>query len=145
MKALSTWLINYSSCYLRINANYLSVGKQLWVPSTPQRISQTVESLRISSIRITGTTRVRLDSHPKTFSTFTDSMILSEHEKITDDKRTRIAESHRFNSFAPERSDNEIKWYVDGLTYYWAVATALDRAKETIYILDWWLSQCLKS
>lgn len=63
-----------------------------------------------------------------------------EHEKITDAKRSQIAESHRFQSFAPEREDNNIKWYVDGRDYFWAVSVALDRAKETIYIADWWLS-----
>jgi phospholipase D1/2 len=63
-----------------------------------------------------------------------------EHEKITDEKRTRIAESHRFDSFAPEREGNDIKWYVDGRDYFWAVSVALDQAKETIYIADWWLS-----
>jgi phospholipase D1/2 len=63
-----------------------------------------------------------------------------EHEKQTDDKRARIAESHRFESFAPERDGNDIKWYVDGRDYYWAVSIALERAQETIYIADWWLS-----
>lgn len=63
-----------------------------------------------------------------------------EHEKATDEKRTRIAESHRFGSFAPERHGNKIKWYVDGQDYFWAVAVALEKAKETIYIEDWWLS-----
>jgi phospholipase D1/2 len=63
-----------------------------------------------------------------------------EHEKATDDKRNRIAESHRFDSFAPERAGNDIKWYVDGRDYFWAVSVALERAKETIYIADWWLS-----
>ncbi|KAI9681583.1 MAG: hypothetical protein M1829_000780 [Trizodia sp. TS-e1964] len=63
-----------------------------------------------------------------------------EHEKVTDDKRTKIAESHRFQSFAPERPNNLIKWYVDGRDYFWAVSVALEKAKETIYIADWWLS-----
>lgn len=63
-----------------------------------------------------------------------------DHEKLTDEKRTRVAESHRFESFAPERDGNKIKWYVDGQDYFWAVSVALDRAKETIYIEDWWLS-----
>ncbi|TGO63102.1 hypothetical protein BCON_0015g00310 [Botryotinia convoluta] len=63
-----------------------------------------------------------------------------EHEKITDEKRSRIAESHRFESFAPERPGNNIKWYVDGRDYFWAVSVALEAAKETIYIADWWLS-----
>ncbi|KAF2760612.1 phospholipase D/nuclease [Pseudovirgaria hyperparasitica] len=63
-----------------------------------------------------------------------------EHEKITDEKRKRIAAEHRFGSFAPERDGNNVKWYVDGRDYYWAVSTALEEAKETIYIADWWLS-----
>ncbi|KFZ20382.1 hypothetical protein V501_00174 [Pseudogymnoascus sp. VKM F-4519 (FW-2642)] len=63
-----------------------------------------------------------------------------KHEKITDDKRTRISSGHPFQSFAPERPGNDVKWYVDGRDYYWAVSIALERAKETIYIEDWWLS-----
>ncbi|RFU28448.1 hypothetical protein B7463_g7885, partial [Scytalidium lignicola] len=63
-----------------------------------------------------------------------------KHEKETDEKRTKISQSHRFGSFAPERPGNNIKWYVDGRDYFWAVSVALDRAKETIYIADWWLS-----
>lgn len=63
-----------------------------------------------------------------------------EHEKRCDRKRTRIAESHRYESFAPERDGNLVKWYVDGRDYFWAVSVALERAKETIYIADWWLS-----
>ncbi|OJJ47055.1 hypothetical protein ASPZODRAFT_115979 [Penicilliopsis zonata CBS 506.65] len=62
------------------------------------------------------------------------------HEQATDDKRSAIAESHRFNSFAPIHEGNRVKWYVDGLDYLWAVSVALENAKETIYIADWWLS-----
>lgn len=67
------------------------------------------------------------------------------HEKATDEKRKRIGEEHRFGSFAPERDGNRIKWYVDGRDYFWAVSVALERAKETIYIEDWWLSPELVS
>lgn len=63
-----------------------------------------------------------------------------EHERETDEKRTRIAESHRFNSFAPERENNIVKWYVDGRDYFWALSVSLERAQETIMIADWWLS-----
>jgi phospholipase D1/2 len=63
-----------------------------------------------------------------------------EHEQKTDRKRTLIAESHRFQSFAPERDGNRIKWYVDGRDYFHAVSVALERATETIYIADWWIS-----
>ncbi|KAI1276036.1 phospholipase [Xylaria sp. FL0933] len=47
--------------------------------------------------------------------------------------------SHRFQSFAPETSGHA-KWYVDGASYFWAVSMALEGARESIYILDWWLS-----
>ena len=63
-----------------------------------------------------------------------------EHEMKTDQKRTIIAESHRFQSFAPERDGNKIKWYVDGRDYFHAVSVALERARETIYLADWWIS-----
>ncbi|KAJ9142912.1 Phospholipase [Pleurostoma richardsiae] len=63
-----------------------------------------------------------------------------KHEKECDDKRTKICQSHRFESFFPERDGNLIKWYVDGRDYFWAVSEALDKAKESIYIADWWLS-----
>lgn len=47
---------------------------------------------------------------------------------------------NRFDSFAPKRDGNDIKWYVDGCNYFWAVSEALERATKTIWILDWWLS-----
>ncbi|KAK5798708.1 hypothetical protein VI817_004998 [Penicillium citrinum] len=63
-----------------------------------------------------------------------------EHEQATDRKRSDIAESHRYHSFAPIHDGNRIKWYVDALDYLWAVSEALEKATETIYIADWWLS-----
>ncbi|PLB46136.1 putative phospholipase PldA [Aspergillus steynii IBT 23096] len=63
-----------------------------------------------------------------------------EHEQETDRKRSAVAESHRFGSFAPIRENNRVKWYVDALDYLWAVSIALEQAKEVIYIEDWWLS-----
>jgi phospholipase D1/2 len=47
---------------------------------------------------------------------------------------------NRFQSFAPQRQDNAAKWFVDGCGYFWAVSIALEEAKESIWILDWWLS-----
>ncbi|KAK2001795.1 phospholipase D/nuclease [Colletotrichum falcatum] len=46
---------------------------------------------------------------------------------------------NRFQSFAPQSSGNA-KWYVDGCSYFWAVSEAIEQARESIYILDWWLS-----
>jgi phospholipase D1/2 len=50
-----------------------------------------------------------------------------EHEKLTDEKRSGIAESHRFESFAPVRHGNNVKYYVDGRDYYWAVVSFSER------------------
>ncbi|EEH20371.2 hypothetical protein PABG_02630 [Paracoccidioides brasiliensis Pb03] len=47
---------------------------------------------------------------------------------------------NRFGSFAPPRDHCDAKWYVDGCDYMWAVSMALETARESIWILDWWLS-----
>jgi phosphatidylserine/phosphatidylglycerophosphate/cardiolipin synthase-like enzyme len=47
---------------------------------------------------------------------------------------------NRFHSFAPPRTGNDAKWFVDGCGYFWAVSVALEEARESIWILDWWLS-----
>jgi phospholipase D1/2 len=44
--------------------------------------------------------------------------------------------TNRFASFAPERSGNDIKWYVDACGYMWAVSRAIEQARESIWILD---------
>ncbi|RUS34028.1 hypothetical protein BC938DRAFT_482781, partial [Jimgerdemannia flammicorona] len=51
-----------------------------------------------------------------------------------------IAQKHRFHSFAPLREASEVKWYVDGKDYFWAISEAIEDAKHHIYIEDWWLS-----
>jgi phospholipase D1/2 len=43
---------------------------------------------------------------------------------------------NRFGSFAPTREANDVKWHVDGFTYFWAVSRALETARESIWILD---------
>jgi phospholipase D1/2 len=44
--------------------------------------------------------------------------------------------AQRFKSFAPPRENNDVKWHVDGFSYFWAVSRALESAKESIWILD---------
>jgi len=43
---------------------------------------------------------------------------------------------NRFGSFAPQREYNDVKWYVDGCNYFYAVSRALENARESIWILD---------
>lgn len=47
---------------------------------------------------------------------------------------------HRFGSFAPEREEAKVRYYVDGKDYFHAVSDAILAAKTEIYICDWWLS-----
>ncbi|KPI38498.1 Phospholipase D1 [Cyphellophora attinorum] len=49
-------------------------------------------------------------------------------------------QKNRYDSFASERSGNDVKWYVDGAGYFYAVSLALESARESIWILDWWLT-----
>ena len=37
--------------------------------------------------------------------------------------------ANRFGSFAPE-SSGDVKWYVDGASYFWAVSIALERKPQ---------------
>lgn len=46
----------------------------------------------------------------------------------------------RLNSFAPVRKNCFAQWFVDARDYFWAVSSALEMAKDTIFIHDWWLS-----
>lgn len=43
---------------------------------------------------------------------------------------------NQFGSFATQRYGNDVKWYVDGCGYMWAVSTAIEQARESIWILD---------
>ena len=47
---------------------------------------------------------------------------------------------HRFNSFVGPSQGNDVKWYVDGAGYFYAVSLALEEARQSLMILDWWLS-----
>ncbi|KAL6451092.1 SPO14 Phospholipase D1 [Candida maltosa Xu316] len=53
---------------------------------------------------------------------------------------TPWSEPHRFSSFAPVRKNCFAQWFVDGRDYFWAVSSAIEMAKDTIMIHDWWLS-----
>nr|CAH7741165.1 unnamed protein product [Callosobruchus chinensis] len=43
-------------------------------------------------------------------------------------------------SFAPIRNNVTASWFVDGASYMSAIADAIDKAKEEVFITDWWLS-----
>lgn len=55
-------------------------------------------------------------------------------------KNTIWSKTHRFNSFAPVRENCFAQWFVDARDYFWAVSSAMELAKDVIYIHDWWLS-----
>ncbi|KAL8853926.1 MAG: hypothetical protein Q9221_001234 [Calogaya cf. arnoldii] len=56
------------------------------------------------------------------------------------DNSMHNSSQNRYGSFGAQRNNNDIKWYVDGCGYMWAVSRALEQARESIWILDWWLS-----
>jgi phospholipase D1/2 len=47
---------------------------------------------------------------------------------------------NRFHSFAPPRTQNGAKWFVDGCSYFYALSVAIEQAQSQIWIMDWWLS-----
>ncbi|KAI8138947.1 hypothetical protein BJV82DRAFT_646316 [Fennellomyces sp. T-0311] len=54
-------------------------------------------------------------------------------------KRSIWSRVHPFGSYAPIRHHTSATWFVDGRDYFWEISVALDNAKESIYIHDWWL------
>ncbi|KAI0478475.1 phospholipase D/nuclease [Xylariaceae sp. FL0804] len=54
-------------------------------------------------------------------------------------EKVPINTNHRYQSFQPQTTGNA-KWFVDGASYFYAVSLALERARQSIWILDWWLS-----
>lgn len=53
---------------------------------------------------------------------------------------TPWSRKHRFDSFAPVRTNVFAQWLVDGRDYMWNVSRAINMAKDVVYIHDWWLS-----
>ena len=55
-------------------------------------------------------------------------------------QNTIWSQKHRFDSFAPIRTNCFAQWFVDGRDYFWALSAALEMAQQTIFIHDWMLS-----
>ncbi|ORE03496.1 phospholipase D/nuclease [Rhizopus microsporus var. microsporus] len=67
----------------------------------------------------------------------------SEEPKKEDDdfiEQQLLNEKHRYDSFAAVRHGAQVKYFIDGQNYCWAVSEAIDKATECIYIEDWWLT-----
>ncbi|XP_018109325.1 phospholipase D2 isoform X2 [Xenopus laevis] len=60
--------------------------------------------------------------------------------RLAEDHGKDFLSRHRFEGFAPVREKTQVKWFVNGATYFAAVADALMQAQEEIFITDWWLS-----
>ncbi|KAL8669653.1 MAG: hypothetical protein Q9168_005763 [Polycauliona sp. 1 TL-2023] len=53
---------------------------------------------------------------------------------------TPWSKPNRFDSYAPLRSNVDAQFLVDGSDYMWNVSRAISKAKDVIYIHDWWLT-----
>ena len=85
------------------------------------------------------------------FEDFSSKLGLDDNKNSENDQNQESHEEHhtenhpsgsnnRYASSAPVRQSNDAKWYVDGCGYMWAVSMAIEEARESIWILDWWLS-----
>ncbi|KAF5327400.1 hypothetical protein D9619_004077 [Psilocybe cf. subviscida] len=61
-------------------------------------------------------------------------------EQAADELLASIRKGHRYESFAAERAGHAAKWHVDGHDYMWALSEMIDKAREVIFITDWWLT-----
>ena len=56
----------------------------------------------------------------------------SHLEHLCDHLHPETHTQNRYNSFAPQNTGN-IKWFVDGASYFWAVSEALERRDHSSY------------
>ncbi|OMJ16123.1 Phospholipase D1 [Smittium culicis] len=47
---------------------------------------------------------------------------------------------NRYNSFAPERNNVPVGFFLSGADYFSSLADSIENAKSTIYIMGWWIS-----
>ena len=64
----------------------------------------------------------------------------SEILKAYNESDWATANGNRYNSSFPVRPSNLAKWYVDGQDYFSDVCDELRKARNVVYISDWWLS-----
>ncbi|CAH2272586.1 chromodomain-helicase-DNA-binding 3 isoform X4 [Pelobates cultripes] len=88
---------------------------------------------------------VRIDNYSRTLilkcSNYRQARFWGQQIKeIAEDEGRDFLRVHRFDAFSPLREKTPVKWFVNGATYFSAVADALMEAKEEIFITDWWLS-----
>lgn len=55
-------------------------------------------------------------------------------------KGSEWTEEHPHGSYAPVRQNTVTQWFVDGESYFDAVAGALEAAEEEIFLAGWWIS-----
>ncbi|KAL4972864.1 hypothetical protein BDW66DRAFT_154355 [Aspergillus desertorum] len=59
---------------------------------------------------------------------------------LTDTLRDDGKVENRYSSFADVSQGNHVKFHVAGCAYFWAISDALLRAKESVWIMGWWVS-----
>jgi phospholipase D1/2 len=105
-------------------------GKEINHFTDEEKTAQKHHSLKI----FTAERKIKLFSRNPT--------ILRQFEQSVLDmlKQTKWHQPHRFDSFAPVRTNAFAQWLVDGRDYMWNVSRAISMAQDVIYIHDWWLS-----
>ncbi|KAF7727305.1 hypothetical protein EC973_007821 [Apophysomyces ossiformis] len=68
------------------------------------------------------------------------SEMFTSTEEEEEREQVFVKDHHRYDSFAPVRHDTQVKYFIDGQDYCWAVSEAIEHAQESIFIEDWWLT-----
>ncbi|KAH3678225.1 hypothetical protein WICMUC_001654 [Wickerhamomyces mucosus] len=106
-------------------------------------IDDSLENLNLKSSRLSTHFVIRLENRERSLKIFARSeyqVKLWVKSIETMQKNTIWSIKHRFESFAPVRKNCYAQWFVDGRDHFWAISSALELAKDVIYLHDWWLS-----
>ncbi len=66
--------------------------------------------------------------------------VLSLHYIAKLYRKSAYCRSHRFDSFAPVRQNNDCQLFADGACYFRELYEHLEQAEHTIMITDWWFA-----
>ncbi|KAI9022223.1 hypothetical protein CLU79DRAFT_719197 [Phycomyces nitens] len=112
----------------RLHAHERKAGHAIW--SAAKKLSSGKTTLAIKNLQGGLYLRAKDERQARQFESSIQKMV----------RESVWSGFHRFDSYAPVRKGCQTTWFVDGRDYLWDVSVAMEHAKHSIYIHDWWLS-----
>ena len=126
------WIILKNDMISYLNDPDSLVGKNVyWFDEDFEIFAKHDTILKMKNL--SGTLKLKFDSK------FERDLWQKEIEKRVEIKLNEII-NNTYHSFTPQKTNCGAKWFVDGDSYYSYLLDQLKKAKESVYITDWFMS-----